>query len=121
MSAPAPVGIYDDLAASKTRITLRAADNELPGRVDVEVRMIAEERQGGLAVFESNFFKGLLDNLFHNQLVHLLHTWSGGIGTRVAGNLLAASCFRRFGVLRGDHNRMDFPRLNGAVRALQVL
>merc|ERR1712007_250389 len=119
MGAPTPICIYDDLPVSKTRITLGAANNELAGWVDVEVRIVAKERQGGLAILQDDLLQGLLDHLFNNQFVHLLHAWGGGIGTSVAGNLFAASCLQRLGVLRRDHDRVNFPRLNGTIRALQ--
>merc|ERR1719330_752387 len=99
MGAPASVGVNDDLAACKPRVTLRAANDELTGGVDVEVREITEQAEGGLAALEHNLCQRLLHHLFHDQLVHLLHAGGGGVWTSVTGDLFAARRFQWLCVL----------------------
>merc|ERR1719499_77797 len=100
MGTPTTVGINDNLAAGESGITLGAANDELPGGVDVEVSEVTEQAQSGLAILERDLLQRLLHHLLYDQLVHLLHAWSGGIRAGVAGTLLAPGGFQRLCVLR---------------------
>merc|ERR1719188_355616 len=118
---PTAVGVNDDLATSEARIALRPTDDELAGRVDVHVRVVAEERQGRLPILELDFRKRLLDHLLHDELVHLLHARSSHLRTGVSGALLGTLGLERLRVLRGDDDSVDLAGLHRAIRFLQVL
>mmetsp|Transcript_30132 Transcript_30132/g.86786 ORF Transcript_30132/g.86786 Transcript_30132/m.86786 type:complete len:315 (-) Transcript_30132:61-1005(-) len=121
MRAPSSVGVDDDLPAGEAGVALRAADDELAGGIDMQVRVITEECKGGLPVLEDDLPQGLLHHLLHDQLVHLVHRGRRGVGARVALDLLLARGLQGLRMLRGDHHCVDLPRLHGAVRSLQVL
>jgi hypothetical protein len=55
---PSTVGVDDDLAPGDTGVALRTADDELARRVEVEIRVVAEQRQRRLAVLEDDLGKG---------------------------------------------------------------
>src|SRR6185369_5602750 len=42
----AAVGVDDDLAAGDAGVTVRSADDEAPGRVDVDLRVLVDELGG---------------------------------------------------------------------------
>merc|ERR1712232_1437343 len=107
MRAPTAISVNDDLAACEACIALGDTDNELPRRIDVQVRMVAKERQGRLAAFELDLLQGLLDNLLDDELVHLLHTWCCHVWPCVASYLLTASSPEWLGMLRRDNNSVN--------------
>eukprot|EP00962_Isochrysis_galbana_P005563 scaffold1503_cov120-Isochrysis_galbana.AAC.12 len=126
--APATVRIDDDLAAGEARVALRASDDELARRVDVQVaRLAVVDRQGRLAVLQLDGLEGGQDDLVVDQLVHLLHRGRQHLGSRVlsaevgARLLGGALGLERLGVLRRDDHSVDHQRLNGAIGVLLVL
>eukprot|EP00438_Fugacium_kawagutii_P010530 Skav214527 [mRNA] locus=scaffold410:253553:254035:+ [translate_table: standard] len=121
MSTPTTIGVDDDLTTSQASITLRTADDELAGRVDVQVGVAAIEGNGGLAALELDLLESALDDLLLNLLVHLLHAWCCHLGSLVALALLAAHGLQRLSVLGGNHHSVDLLWLNGAIRVLEVL
>merc|ERR1712187_90065 len=121
MSSPASISVNDDLSACQPSITLWTADDELAGRVDVQMRVVSVQTQGRLSVFQCYFCQCLLHDLLHDKLVHLLHAWGCCVRAFVASHLLAASGRRWFRMLRGDHNGMNLLRLNRAILPLQIL
>ena len=46
MTGHSAVGVDDDLAAGETRVSVRAADNETAGGVDVHLRLVVDELGG---------------------------------------------------------------------------
>ena len=46
MPARAAVGVHDDLAAGEPGVSVRAADHEAAGRIDVEARFLRVEQFG---------------------------------------------------------------------------
>merc|ERR1719326_2001466 len=121
VGTPAAVGVNDDLAASEAGITLRTADDELAGWVDVVVSVVTVQGQGWLAVLEDDVGQGLLDNLLDDELVHVLHAWGSLILAGVALDLLAAGGLERLGMLGGDDHGVDLLGLHGAILLLLVL
>merc|ERR1719333_201132 len=65
---PPTVGVDDDLAPGDTGVALRTADDELARRVDVEMRVVAVQRNRRLAVLEDDLGKALLDHVLNNEL-----------------------------------------------------
>merc|ERR1719456_2043185 len=78
---PPTVGVDDDLAPGDTGVALRTADDELARRVEVEIRVVAEQRQRRLAV---------LEDVLNKLLVHLLHRGSRHLLPSVPRALLRA-------------------------------
>merc|ERR1719498_311253 len=97
------------------------ADDELARRVDVEVRMVAEERERLLAVLELDLRQALLHHVLHDLLVHLLHRRGRHLLTRVPRALLRALRRARGRVLRRDHDGVHLERLDRTIRVLLVL
>mmetsp|Transcript_48965 Transcript_48965/g.137069 ORF Transcript_48965/g.137069 Transcript_48965/m.137069 type:complete len:297 (-) Transcript_48965:132-1022(-) len=121
MSPPTAIGVDDDLAASEAGVALGAADDELPRRVDVEVRVLPEERQRWLAGLQLDFLERLLDNPLHNELVHLFHARRRLVRPGISVNFLGPRGHAGIRVLRGNDDGVDFLRLYRAVRLHQVL
>merc|ERR1719293_21706 len=121
MSSPTSICVDDDLSACQTSITLWAADDELAGWIDVKVRVIPIQTQGGLSVFQCDFCQRLLHDLLDDELVHLLHARGCRVRALVPSHLLAAGGLQRLRMLCGDHNGMDLLRLNRAILPLQIL
>mmetsp|Transcript_24426 Transcript_24426/g.58520 ORF Transcript_24426/g.58520 Transcript_24426/m.58520 type:complete len:497 (+) Transcript_24426:101-1591(+) len=126
--APAAVGINDDLAAGQAGVALRAADDELARRVDVQVaRLAVVQRGGGLAVLQLDRVERREDHVLVDRLVHVGHGRSDLLLARVlaahvlAGLLGRALLLERLGVLGGDDDRVDLLRLDRAVGLLHVL
>ena len=99
--------LNDDLSASEACITLRPADDELAGRVDVQVRVAAVEANGLLTILQLDRLKGSLDDLLLDLFVHLLHAGRHHLGTSVARALLGALGLGGLRVLGGDHHGVD--------------
>merc|ERR1719498_2265013 len=100
------------------RVALRPADDELARRVDVEVRVVAVERDGLVAVLERDLVERRLDDVRLDELVHLLHRRSDALA---AARLLLARRLARLRVLRRDDDGVDLERLDRAISLLQVL
>ncbi len=43
MTGNATVGVYDDLASRQAGVALRTADDESPGRIDVDLRCVVDK------------------------------------------------------------------------------
>merc|ERR1719267_291053 len=108
MRTPATICIDNDLAPCEARITLRSTDDELAGRIDVQVSVVSKEGDGWLTVLEDDFLKGCLDNILHNGLVHILHAWCSHLRASVSCTFLSAHSLRWLGVLCGDEHSVDF-------------
>mmetsp|Transcript_115276 Transcript_115276/g.187824 ORF Transcript_115276/g.187824 Transcript_115276/m.187824 type:complete len:299 (+) Transcript_115276:352-1248(+) len=121
MSTPSAVRVNDDLAAGKASVTLRATNDEFAGWVDVQVCVVAKQRQCGTAVLQGDLFQRLLDNLLNNQLVHVLHARGCHLRTSVASALLAPHRLQRLGMLGGNHHCMDLQGLHRAIFFLAIL
>ena len=79
--APAAVGVDDDLAAGQAAVAVRAADDELAGRVDVVVDVAVDQ------ILRQDAGDDLVDD-----------------------ELFESAAASRFGVLRGDDDRVDADR-----------
>mmetsp|Transcript_18826 Transcript_18826/g.56867 ORF Transcript_18826/g.56867 Transcript_18826/m.56867 type:complete len:327 (+) Transcript_18826:548-1528(+) len=128
MGAPAAVGVNDDLAAGEASVTLRAANDELARRVNVEVaRLTIVDGESGIAVLQLDGVERSDNNLFVDQLVHLLHgrgkhLRASVLATEVGARLLdGALSLKGFGVLRRDDNGVDAEGLDRAISVLLVL
>mmetsp|Transcript_9375 Transcript_9375/g.17442 ORF Transcript_9375/g.17442 Transcript_9375/m.17442 type:complete len:292 (-) Transcript_9375:1156-2031(-) len=121
MRTPTSVGIDDDLAAGKASVTLRATNDEFAGWVDVQVCVVAKQRQCGTAVLQGDLFQRLLDNLLNNQLVHVLHARGCHLRASVANAFLAPHRLQWLGMLGGNHHCMDLQGLHRAIFFLAIL
>merc|ERR1740121_2704239 len=121
MGSPTTICVDDNLTACKPSIALWTTDDELAGWVDVQVRVVPIQTQGRLSVFQNDLCQGLLHDLLHDQLVHLLHAWRCRVRAPVPSHLLATSGLQWLCMLRGDNNSMNLLRLNRAVLPLQIL
>merc|ERR1712159_564227 len=118
MCSPATICVDDNFATSQTSITLRTANDELARRIDVQVSVITEKGERWLSILECDFFQCFLDDLFDNQLIHLLHGGSSGVWARVASDLFASRCFGRLGMLSRDDNSVDLAWFNRSISFL---
>merc|ERR1740121_3150288 len=121
MGSPTSICVDDNLTPCKPSIALWTTDDELPGWVDVKVCVVPIQSQGGLSAFQCDFCQGLLHDLLHDELIHLLHAWGCRVRAPVPGHLLAASGLQWLRMLCGDNNSMNLLRLNRAVLPLQIL
>merc|ERR1740121_2237573 len=108
-------------ASSMGSPTSICVDDNLAGWVDVKVCVVPIQSQGGLSVFQCDFCQGLLHDLLHDELIHLLHAWGCRVWAFVPGHLLAASGLQWLRMLCGDNNSMNLLRLNRAILPLQIL
>mmetsp|Transcript_63424 Transcript_63424/g.115764 ORF Transcript_63424/g.115764 Transcript_63424/m.115764 type:complete len:217 (-) Transcript_63424:47-697(-) len=108
MRTPASVSVNDNLPTSEAGIALWSSDDKFARRVDVQVRVITKQSQGWLAILQSDFFKCLLDNLLHDELVHLLHAGRLHVRACVTSTLRATCCLARLCMLGGNHNSVNF-------------
>merc|ERR1712086_1055349 len=83
--------------------------------------VVTKEGEGCLAVLQRDSPQGLLDDIFHDRLVHVLHAWCSHLRASVARALLAAHSLQRLSVLCGNHNSVDFEWLYRSISLLQVL
>mmetsp|Transcript_24541 Transcript_24541/g.52088 ORF Transcript_24541/g.52088 Transcript_24541/m.52088 type:complete len:274 (-) Transcript_24541:168-989(-) len=121
MRTPAPIGVNDDLAAGEPSVALGTADDKLSRGIDVEVREVAIEGQGGLAILQDDLRERLLHHFLHDELIHLLHARSSLVGACVPRHFRTARGLARLSMLRGDDNGVELQRLHRAIRLLQVL
>mmetsp|Transcript_63861 Transcript_63861/g.169047 ORF Transcript_63861/g.169047 Transcript_63861/m.169047 type:complete len:316 (+) Transcript_63861:590-1537(+) len=120
MSAPTSVSVDDDFSSRQTSVSLRSTDDELSGRVDVQMYCGIVQCHRWLPILEDNFLECLPDHLLFDQLVHISHAGSRLFGTRIPRNLLASNGLQRLRVLGGDDDSVDFPGLHGSVSPLHV-
>merc|ERR1712100_691380 len=99
MSTPAAISVDDDLTACETCITLGTTNDELARGIDVQMCVVAKERERFLPILQLDLLEGLLDHFFNNQLVHFLHARSGHLRACVACTFLAAHSLGRLSML----------------------
>merc|ERR1712079_961763 len=121
MSAPAAIRVNDDLAASEASIALRPTNDELAGRVDMQVRVVTKQRNCGLPVLQHDFLKCLLDDFLDDELVHFLHARGSCVLASVTCNLVTSRGLQGLSMLRGYDDRVNLPWLHGTICLFKVL
>merc|ERR1711865_792927 len=121
MGAPAAIGIDDDLSPSKACITLRSADDELARRIDVQMRVVSEECDSGLAILQDDLLECCLDDILHDSFVHVFHARRSHLSASVALALLGTLSLQWLSMLGGDEDSVNLLRLYGAILLLQIL
>merc|ERR1719408_827881 len=121
MRTPTTVSIDDDFASREAGITLGSANDELAGRIDVQVSVVPKERDGWLAVLEDDFLQGCLDDILNDGLVHVFHAWCSHLRASVSCPLLAAHSLGWLSMLSGDKHSVDLLWLHRAILLLQIL
>ena len=121
MGSPASIRVNDDLTTSQACIALGPADDELAGRVDVQVCVAAIQADGRLSTLQLDRLKRPLDYLLLNLFVHLLHAGGHHLRAGVASTFLGALGLGGLRVLGGDHNCVDLLGLDTAIGMLHIL
>merc|ERR1712216_767385 len=88
--SPTAISIDDDFAPCEPSVSLRATNDELARGVDVHVRVVTVQREGGLTVFQNDFRQGLHHHFLNDEPIHLLHARSSGVRPGVASHFAAA-------------------------------